>query len=140
MENGVIKCIALLSSSTQVGVEISLRTRTAAHTGRYVSQSRIASPVGDRGSHYWEISRAPLLVFVSSAHVLAPSGMALHPPSPPLTMPVGHGHGAGIRDRRLRYRAMLTSSSAMGKVNMVIVDRRTDNTSVNKTSLTSAPD
>ena len=52
----------------------------ATRTGRFVSQSRIASPVGDRGSHYWEISRAPFLVFVSSAHVLAPSGMALHPP------------------------------------------------------------
>jgi hypothetical protein len=55
-------------------------------------------------------------------------------------MPVGHDHGAGIRDRRLRYRAMLKSSSAMGKVNMVVVDGRTDSTSVNKTSLTSAPD
>jgi hypothetical protein len=55
-------------------------------------------------------------------------------------MPVGHGHEAGIRDRRLRYRVMFTSSSAVEKVNMVIVDRRTDNTSVNKTSLTSAPD
>jgi len=130
MESAVIKCIALSSSSTQVGVEIWLRTRTAAHTGRYVSQSRIASPVGDRGSHYWEISRAPLLVFVSSAHVLAPSGMALHPPRPPLTMPVGDGHGAGVGDRRLRYRVMLMSPSAMEKVNMVIVDRRTDRQTV----------
>jgi hypothetical protein len=41
-------------------------------------------------------------------------------------MPVGDGYRVGVRDRRLRYRVVLTSSSAMEKVNMVIVDRRTD--------------
>ena len=42
----------------------------ATSTTRYVSQSRRARLPGIGEGHYWEISRAPLLVFVLSAHAL----------------------------------------------------------------------